>query len=240
VVVAETGFDAARYTSAVEGIETGAGRDYLEKIFLPSLGQTLPPDAGKAGNYDQPVKLDLVQLIGASRLKRLLSQGKLNVALAGSIAYAGSTGLTANRSRGSANAVHGPEFWIKGDYVTQLCQVPDDPNSPMNDVSGAIPDVSDTASPVISSLSAQEMTSTSAVIQWLTDERADSRVCYGIGNTDTCTPFFDTDPNWVTFHRVSLTGLAPYKAYQFKVITRDASPNRNESVSGVRSFQTLR
>ena len=79
------------------------------------------------------------------------------------------------------------------------------------------------------------MTSTTAVVQWLTHEGADSQVAYGVGNTATLSTH---DPALTTFHRVTLTGLQPYKVYQFHVRTADG--NGNLTTSGIYTFQTLR
>jgi hypothetical protein len=84
-------------------------------------------------------------------------------------------------------------------------------------------------------MQATEITSSTAKVQWLTNESATSQVGYGIGNTSTLTT---TDSTLTTFHQVQLTGLQAYKVYTFRVMTADG--NGNLTTTGTKTFQTLR
>jgi len=176
---------------------------------------------------------DLVNLLGASAVKDLVAQGKTNVAFAGGIAEASATAVSS--SRGFGSPVNGPEFELQGNYSTELCEIPNDPDSPLVDGEPIPPGIGDETSPEVSSVQASEITSTSAAIQWLTDEGATGQVQYGIGGTGTSSA---VDEDLTTFHRIVLTGLLPYKYYTFKV--RSADGNGNLTVSGTAMFRTLR
>jgi hypothetical protein len=95
--------------------------------------------------------------------------------------------------------------------------------------------VNDGAGPVFSSIQAAEITSTSATIYWLTDEPATTQVFYGIGSPANPTA---ADATPTTFHSVHLTGLSPYKYYQYVVLSTDKYGNA--STSGVAQLVTLR
>jgi hypothetical protein len=81
----------------------------------------------------------------------------------------------------------------------------------------------DTTPPVISSLSANGITATSANIAWATNEAADSQVEYG-----TTTGYGQSTPldsTRGTTHTVPLTGLASSTLYHYRAKSRDAAGN---------------
>ena len=82
--------------------------------------------------------------------------------------------------------------------------------------------------PVISDVSVKNVTTTSAIITWETDEPSDSLVKYGTepGNYT----FLEHDLTNVTSHRVVLSGLIPDTVYYFVVNSTDESGNSNESI----------
>ncbi len=223
VAVAQTGFPTSSATSSVERWVTDAGQTYWENWV-----NAIPAD-------DTPlaVTLNLVSLLGAAQLRDLIAQGKLNVAMAGSLAFVQATNNTSTRTFGAP--VSGPELTLEGTYFTQLCTIPNNPSSPLSDDQAIPTDVGDHSSPVISSLQAVEITSNSAVVQWLTDEGATSRVQYGIGSPTTWSA---DDTTLTKFHRVKLTGLQPYKVYSFQVRTADG--RNNITLSARKTFVTLR
>src|SRR4029077_3911509 len=139
-----------------------------------------------------------------------------NVAFAGSLIAAQGAETTANRAL--SHPVAGPELNLTGSYFTSVCQIPNDPSSPLQDGSPPPSGLGDHDSPIISSIQATEITSSTAVIQWLTDEGATSQVGYGIGDP---TSLSTLDSTMKTFHRVTLTGLQPYKYYYYQVRTSD-------------------
>src|SRR3990172_3617815 len=95
-------------------------------------------------------------------------------------------------------------------------------------------DTPDTTPPVISGVYASNVTQTSAVVNWTTNEASTSLVEYG---TTTSYGFSTTlDPTAETAHSVTLTGLSPSTVYNYRVKSTDASGN--PSVSGNYTFTT--
>jgi len=81
----------------------------------------------------------------------------------------------------------------------------------------------------------QEITRSSALVRWVTDEQSDGRVRYG-----SAAGVYDlnrSDPALLTSHRSILTGLAPATTYHFAVDSTDASGNT--ATSAGLTFQTL-
>jgi phosphodiesterase/alkaline phosphatase D-like protein len=79
----------------------------------------------------------------------------------------------------------------------------------------------DIGAPVISDVTAINITGTGATIIWTTDDPAESQVEYGAKTTYGSTTTLDT--NRVTSHGVDLAGLSPGTTYHYKVKSRDAS-----------------
>ncbi|HYK90301.1 MAG TPA: fibronectin type III domain-containing protein, partial [Acidobacteriota bacterium] len=92
---------------------------------------------------------------------------------------------------------------------------------------------SDTTPPVISAVSAR-VTSTTAIISWETNEAATSQVEYGTAATYGSTTV--ADPNLVSSHSQTLTGLTPKTDYHFRVKSGDSAGN--VAVSDDLSFKT--
>lgn len=223
VGIAEAGFDRSTATSVVERwIETSSAVSAWTS-FVTSVPAT---------NTDTSRTLNLVQIFGASTVKELIAQGKLNISLAGSLGTAYGQAATSTRTYGVT--VAGPELSLSGSFYTEVCTVPNDPTSPLND-NGEVPTGLDGASPVISSIQVVNITQNSATIQWLTNEPSTTQVGYGIGNTDTSSTL---DSTLSTFHSVTLTGLSAYKFYTYAVKSQDGSANL--STSGARVFRTQR
>jgi hypothetical protein len=93
----------------------------------------------------------------------------------------------------------------------------------------------DTAAPVLSNMQANNITNESAVIEWGTDEPADSEVLYDIqsGNLTMAV----SDANFVTNHSAALAGLQPGTTYYFAVSSKDAV--NNTGLSPEYNFTTL-
>lgn len=224
--ISETGFD--RTTAEIEGVEewdetvaTGAAWS----AFLTAI---------PANSSSQVVTLNLLTLLGEDRVRTLLAQGKLNVSIAGGLASVYGQGATSTRTYGVS--VNGPELILEGSYNTSICEVPDNPSSPLSDSSGEVGSCDlDGTSPVLSSIQVVNVTSTSATLQWLSNENADSQVAYGVSAPSTDTTL---DTNMTAFHSVQLTGLQPYKFYQYVVKSKDQCDNA--TTSSTRSFRTLR
>jgi len=227
--VAESGFDASTATAAVETWETGSTAVNYWTSFLNDVTTGIP-----ANNTSQTRTLNLISLLGETKVKELLAQGKLNVSIAGGLATVSGAAATSTRTYGVQ--VAGPELLLKGEYFTQVCDIPNNPTSPLSDNSGATGSCDlDKTSPIASSIQAVSITNSSATIQWLTNESATSQIGYGISGTGTSTTL---DNTLTSFHSVQLTGLTPYKYYQFAVKTKDGCGN--ETISATKTFRTLR
>jgi chitodextrinase len=88
----------------------------------------------------------------------------------------------------------------------------------------------DTTAPVLSSVTAANITSSSATISWTTNEPADTQVEYGTTTAyGAATPVVST---LVTAHSQSLTGLNPSTTYQYRVKSKDAAGNLATSGNG--------
>lgn len=191
-----------------------------------------------ANSTTQSMTVNLLSLLGAGNVKTLLLQGKLNIALAGPIARVSAGAASSTRTYGVA--VAGPQLVLEGQYTAELCEVPNNPNSPLNGGGGAAsvcsgPDA-DINPPVLSSIQVINITAGSATIQWLSSlETSTTQVGYGLLDTSTTTTL-DTNPT--NFHSVNITGLQPYKYYQFNVRGIDACGN--QTISPTKSFRTLR
>lgn len=222
----QTGFDRTPATSAVEEWTTDAAILSAWDTFVASV----PADGNP---YTRT--LNLLTLLGADKTKELLLQGKLNISIAGPIARV--YGQAATNTRTYGVQVAGPELILEGNYAAQICDVPDNPDSPIGGGGGGPVDcMTDTASPATSSIGAINVTSSSATIQWLTNEGSTTQIAYGLTNPPTTITTEDT--NLVTFHTVNISGLQPYKFYQFNVRSTDSCGN--QTISTTKSFRTLR
>ena len=76
----------------------------------------------------------------------------------------------------------------------------------------------DANGPVISGVTVTNITDTSAVITWTTDEVSTSAVNYG---TTTLLGSTESDSDYVTSHSITLTGLTPMTDYYFEISSTD-------------------
>lgn len=225
VGVSQAGFNRGQATSVVESWDDSTAATTYWESFVSGI---------PANNTQQDRTLDLISLLGAQKVKELIAGGKLNISVAGSLATVYGQAATSTRTYGVQ--VNGPDLVLQGNYDTQICEVPNDPNSPISDSSGSVGSCElDQASPIVSSIQVTGITSNSATIQWLTNEPADTQIGYGITSPSTDTPL---DSSLVSFHSVQLTGLDPYKYYQYAVKSRDGCGNL--SISSTKTFRTLR
>ncbi len=181
-------------------------------------------------------------LFTATEVRDLINQGSLNFVIAGGIQAVSSMGtngalpISANRTFGTQ--VFGPTFIMSGTYNTEICQIP---TGTVGGGSGA-PEITNVA--VTDTL----LGSTEATITWLTTVPATTELLYGLGPVATSPgtdPLFGAvtettglDSTLTTgVHTVHLTGLLPYRFYNF----RPKSTNSDGSfVSRQSSFRTKR
>jgi hypothetical protein len=81
----------------------------------------------------------------------------------------------------------------------------------------------DITPPVISNVSSSNITSTSAVVTWTTNEPASSQVEYGL--TTDYGSSTNLNPNPVTFHSRTITGLTPNTQYNYRAFSNDGAGN---------------
>lgn len=113
----------------------------------------------------------------------------------------------------------------------------------------------DTAAPNISGVSVKDITGESAIVEWNTDEDANSSVSYGISSSDITLKKIAGDSavnldkdTYDTAHTVTLTGLVPDTKYYFQTVSADISGNitqsseesfTTKSPSGISSIKTV-
>lgn len=103
-----------------------------------------------------------------------------------------------------------------------------------NSVTITVSNTGDTTPPVISGVSATNITSDAAMIEWTTNELSNSRVDYGLTTSyGTSTP---VDATLLTDHSVSLNNLSANTTYHFRVRSADAAGNA--AFSGDFTFST--
>ncbi|HEY5593629.1 MAG TPA: fibronectin type III domain-containing protein, partial [Nitrospiria bacterium] len=89
----------------------------------------------------------------------------------------------------------------------------------------------DTQPPVISGVTASNLTGTGAVITWMTNEAATPRVEYGTSaNYGSSSALVST---LATSHSITLNGLAPSTPYHFRVMSGDAAGNSAASADNI-------
>jgi Putative Ig domain./Fibronectin type III domain. len=92
----------------------------------------------------------------------------------------------------------------------------------------------DSTAPVISNIVVSEITGSSAVVSWDTNETATSQVEYGL--TSSFGQQTSEDSGLVVSHSVTLSGLNANTLYYFRVLSRDGS--LNQASSAVVTFTT--
>jgi len=92
----------------------------------------------------------------------------------------------------------------------------------------------DATRPAIQQLSVSDITEISAVISWLTNEPASSKVTYGL--TTSSEDFDITDNRLSSTHSIGLRWLQPDTSYRYKVYSQDAQGN--EAISNENVFRT--
>lgn len=92
----------------------------------------------------------------------------------------------------------------------------------------------DTAPPVVSNLLVKDVTNSSALVTWTTDEPSTTQVDFGLsGSLASSTPL---DSSLTTVHSVLLDGLQSFTAYSYRAVSTDAAGNT--AVSAAKTFTT--
>jgi chitodextrinase len=89
--------------------------------------------------------------------------------------------------------------------------------------------ISDKTAPILSGVTATDITYASASISWITNEPSDSLARYGL--TTSYTTYTPTNTSLVTSHVIALTGLSPDTTYYYQAKSRDAAGNLGISES---------
>ncbi|MGC9323950.1 MAG: S8 family serine peptidase [Desulfomonilia bacterium] len=99
------------------------------------------------------------------------------------------------------------------------------------------------AAPVITDLTVADVTETSSTIQWSTNEPSDSCIRYGTASSSWQDyPYSVTDDAMVTFHSITLSGLADGTPYYIRAGSTDASgsgPDLNPNETNPSAEQVL-
>lgn len=104
-------------------------------------------------------------------------------------------------------------------------------------IGSSTPPVADTAAPVISSLAAGSLASTSVTVTWTTNESATSKVYYSTTSPiDFGTASIAAVSGTAAAHSVDLTGLTASTTYHYAVVSADAAGNT--ATSSTSSFTT--
>lgn len=92
----------------------------------------------------------------------------------------------------------------------------------------------DTTAPVVSNIQVTDITASSAIVAWITDEPSTSQVDFGVsGNLTATTPL---KTGLTTVHSVELSGLTGFTPYDYRVVSSDGAGNT--ATSGNKSFTT--
>lgn len=91
--------------------------------------------------------------------------------------------------------------------------------------------------PVITSISANVISTDQVQISWSTDEPADSQIEYGTTSSYGSTTTLDA--SLVSSHSVSISGLSPATIYNYRVVSRDADLNTARSSNQVFTTNSL-
>jgi hypothetical protein len=91
---------------------------------------------------------------------------------------------------------------------------------------------SDVIPPVISDVSASNITESGASITWITDEPSVGKVEFRNATSDNSTTETSTEKVYMTAHIFMLTTLSPAQTYNYKVYAIDSSGNRAVSKEG--------
>lgn len=95
----------------------------------------------------------------------------------------------------------------------------------------------DTTAPVISGVNVSPLATTTATVNWTTNEAANSKLYYSTSNPiDFGTALVVGDSAMVTSHVLNLTGLSATTTYYFAVVSKDAAANA--ATSSTASFTT--
>lgn len=98
--------------------------------------------------------------------------------------------------------------------------------------------VVDTTAPIISDITARDITFSAAKIEWKTDEPATSQVVWGTTDIYHTGSEIQTQPvlSFVSYHSVPLSDLQPNTVYHFRVESKDAAGN--SAISESKFFTT--
>jgi len=123
-------------------------------------------------------------------------------------------------------------------YYYRVISVDESGNAVMSESGGTFmtEPLPDTVPPVIDEVEIADVSDSTAIITWVTDEEASSVVYYG--KTPAYSTKFSPDDSLVAFHKVSLSKLEADKTYYFKLESVDERGNK-AVFDAAQSFKTL-
>ncbi|MEK9154862.1 MAG: peptidoglycan-binding protein [Patescibacteria group bacterium] len=135
--------------------------------------------------------------------------------------------------------------WLKKHYddddnnvIIPICQIL--PYGIIKKLSPSATSTPDIVAPVISNVSALNITATSSKIHWNTNELATSKVYFGTSfPVDINTAANISDNSFVTDHNINLTSLSASTTYYYVVQSSDQSGNTASSSAQTHQFTTL-
>ncbi|KAA3614052.1 MAG: T9SS C-terminal target domain-containing protein [Calditrichaeota bacterium] len=236
LAVATASHETAAYgqvaASAIDGLLVSSGNytnEWVENVSL-AVGVWLQLD------FSEQVSIDKVVLFDRSYASEWIQKFTLEFSDGSSLLYHGPNDALNNDGSAtsynfSSRTVTSVKFIIAG--VSSTSEDVGLGEIEVYGFTGGTP--ADTTPPVISAIQALNIDTSSATINWMTDEAADSRVEYGLtfglGQGTALNPVFETA------HSEELTTLLPDTTYHYRVISRDNAGN--ESISAIATFKTL-
>jgi hypothetical protein len=157
----------------------------------------------------------------------------------------GGTSVTLSGTTATQPTFTAPNAGANGDTLTFELTVTDKNNLKTTDicvvnVAPVVPDPApDTTAPIISNVQVTTITDTTALIEWTTDEPADSMLEYGTQSASWGSyEAIKNNADMVINHNITLTVLLPDTDYYFQVGSTDAHDN-GPTISAEASFMTV-
>jgi len=245
--IAGSGFDRTQASSALTSWESDSVKIAAFENFVAQINTDSSATTHSAGE-ESNTTLNLLTFFSESTLKNALNEGKLVLSVAGSLVKGSASGQINTRmysttSRDTAITNHtstasyeiGAKLAMEGTYFTEVCTVPDAPDSPLSETGLTETTIDAGLPPILSTPTVADVTANSAKIVWTTDVGTYDEIGYGELSSSENFHTFDTVSR---YHEISLTSLKPYTWYKFQVTSINLFGN--SSSSDVLTFMTKR